>query len=154
MSSSSPDSSFNPVNQVKLFKQFYDGLSDALVSGVGGVIATFFIGLALVVDSIRRLITDPLFAMGSAIADFMDGLIGGASDIIRQGVETSVQSIAPGQMWAVGPLTFALSILAMGVGLYALAWVLGRAETSDAIPFTFTDIPFIGVDEDDEGEGE
>lgn len=150
---SSSGSSFDPTKQVEQFRSLYGTISNALVSGVGGVISSFFLGMASIVAAIALMIYGPLNAMANGIADFMTGLVGGAADIIEQGVETTVTSIAPGATWAIGPLTFGLSILAMGAGLWALAWILGRAETSDTIPFTFTDIPFVGVDEEEEGEG-
>lgn len=150
MSANGPDTSLDPMGLINSFQDRWGGLGKATEAGIGGVIVTVLGGLALGVDTVRRLFTDPLIAVINGVSGLMDAIIGGAGDIIEQGVRTTVTSIAPGATWAVGPLTYGFSIVAVGVGLYVLAQILESRATSDLIPFTFTDWPLIGADEEGE----
>lgn len=147
---SGPDTSLDPTDTINNFKDRFSGIGGAVEAGVGGVVITIFTGLALGIDTIRRLFTDPLIALIDGSSAFVFELVGGAAEIVEQGVQTTVESIAPGATWAVGPLTYAVSIIVVGVGLYVLAKILEQRATSDLIPFTFTDWPIIGADEEGE----
>lgn len=127
---------------------------------IGGLIAALFMGFWLNVarqginatTAIFNVFIKPVAQLATDSAGLVNSIVGGAGDIIDQGVRTSVLSIAPGATWAIGPLTAAASIAVVGVMLYVLGRVLALGVTSDAIPFTFTDFPLIGVDETEEGE--
>jgi len=150
--SSSDGSRLNPVDQVEEFNKNYpDGLSSAIKAGFGGIITTIAIGIALVVDTARQLITEPLLSLISNVGNVFNAMVGGGADIIRQGVQTSIQSIAPGAEWAVGPLTYLVGIAVMAGGMYIFAQVMEMEATSNLIPFSVTDLPIIGAREEDEG---
>ncbi|MHB9286787.1 hypothetical protein ACKVMT_07075 [Halobacteriales archaeon Cl-PHB] len=140
----------NPVETVRNFTSNYDGIGGALRAGVGGIIVTLLAGIAILVNTGRRLITDPLDSVINGVSNLMGAIIGGAGDIVRQGAETTVATIAPGATWAVGPLTYAFSIASIGVGLYVLAQIVEMRSTSNILPFTFTDLPVIGATEEGE----
>ena len=152
MSASGSGSSFNPVDETRNFFSRYGTLERALIAGIGGIIGTVLIGFSLFADAMRRLFTEPLNAMATGIGGLMDAIIGGAADIVQTGAVTTQQALLPGSPWAVGPLTFAFGVLAMGAGWYAFAWLLARASTSDTIPFTATDLPLIGAEEEDDDD--
>lgn len=142
----------DPVDQLNNFQDRFGTLGAALVAGVGSIIITVLGGIAIVADSFRRLITDPLQAIIDGVTAFFDVLIGGSADLIRAGVETSIASVAPGQAWAIGPATFALTVGAWGLALYAFTQVMDLEATSNIIPFTMTDVPIIGSDESEDDE--
>ncbi|MFC7077872.1 hypothetical protein [Haloarcula halophila] len=128
-----------------------DNLGTTIVGGIGGTfLAVFYSGIDLI-QAIVNLLVLPLEALGTNAAANVTALVGGAARIVQQGALTTQQSILPGQAWAVGPLTFGFSIAATGAGLFIMSEILARAPTSDLIPFTFTDVPFVGVDEEEEG---
>jgi len=108
-------------------------------------IVAFFVQAANVVEAIFSLIGDPLLALGTGIGGILDSITGGASEIINAGAAASATDVS-----IFGLFGFPLGLgIALGGGL-VLAWYLGREVTSDTIPFTFTDLPLVGVDEDNE----
>jgi len=146
-------SRIQPVELVKNFgsKDSFNGsIFNALYWGIGGVVASVFMAFAIFIDVGQQLITKPLGRMATEIANLMGAIIGGASRIIDQAATTAVLSIAPGAKWAIGPLTYVISIAVMGAALYVLAQILESPVTSDTIPFTFSDLPVLGVEEDEE----
>jgi len=128
----------------------WNSISAAAQGGIMGVIAATFALLIDVGQAIADVFIIPTSELATQGGNVVEAFTGGIAAIIRQGAVTTVASIAPGATWAVGPLSFAFSVLAAGGGLYVMAAVLSRGFTSDTIPGTFTDIPFIGVDEEDE----
>ena len=123
----------------------------AVAGGIIGLFTSVFAGLVDFVTSISGLITQPIDALADGVANFLGALVGGAGDIVTQGAVTAQQTIAPGQSWAVGPLTFALGIVGAGAGWYVFARILAADQTSDLLPFTGTDIPGAGANEESEG---
>jgi len=142
----------DPRDQVESFSDTYDGLSGALVSGVGGVIAAVFISMVWVIEGIRSLLVDPILGLVGNVGDLTDALFGGVIRILNQTATTAVLSVAPGQTWAIGPFTWLLGVAVFGISLYMLSQILALAPTSNLVPGTFTDYPIIGVDERQEGE--
>lgn len=127
-------------------------LGSILAGGFGGVLLAWFIGGIELVQAGFNFIVSPLAAFGNQLARVVVAFVGGGARIIESGVATTVASVAPGATWAVGPLTFALQIGAAGAGLYVMALILSRPITSDTIPFSFTDLPFLGVEEDEDDD--
>lgn len=121
-----------------------------IMGAVFGVFAMFIDFWRAVADTIIV----PLSAMGDLLAGVLEAFIGGGASIIGQGATTTIQSLAPGSIWSAGPLTFAEGIAAAGLGILVMTWILSREVTSDTIPFSATDVPFLGVDEDDEDPSE
>lgn len=120
--------------------------------GVGGwflaLAASFITGTQAVFD----VLIVPINAFTDAIGDIIEAIFGSPAQIVLAGADSAAQSVGPGGEWAIGPFSFAI-----GVGSVLLAGVLisrylEDTETSDLLPFTFTDVPtgFIGVEEDPE----
>ncbi len=156
MSSGPGGSRLNPVKLVKNFGDTFDGsIFNAIAWGIGGIFVTLLAGIAIVTNTVRRLITDPLGTLIGGVSDVFAAIVGGGARIVEAGVRSTVQSIAPGSAIAnsiVAPLTFAISIGLIGAGMFTLAWILEREETSNILPFTGIDLPYIGRDEDDGSE--
>lgn len=132
----------------------FPSLGAVLAGGFGAtILAVFYQGIELL-QAIVGVLLFPLEALGVNAAQIVSSFVGGIADIIQQGAITTQQAIAPGASWAVGPLTFFFAILAAGAGLVAMAFVLSLSPTSDALPGTFTDVPFIGVNENEEDFGD
>lgn len=109
-------------------------------------IAAFFVQAANVVEAISSVVIDPTFALGSGVGAVLGSILDGASEVVSAGAAASATDIS-----VFGLFGFPAGLgIALGGGL-VLAWYLGRDETSDTIPFTFTDLPFVGVNEDEEG---
>lgn len=140
----------DPLSFVFAAESNWNSIGGVVGGGIMGVILAM---TALGIDylqAIATVLTAPLRALGVNLGALVGSYVGGAAGIIRTGAETTQQALLPGQVWAVGPLTFAFSILAAVGGLFVMAWVLSLSPTSDLIPFSFTDIPGLGVDEDEE----
>lgn len=127
-------------------------LAQILQSSIGGAMLALALMAISTVQSIFEVLTQPLDALGIELGNLVEALLGGPIDIIGQGAASAVASLEPGGMFYVGPLTFPLAVVTALSGGYVLAKYLELEITSDTIPFSFTDIPFIGVDEDDEGQ--
>ena len=109
-------------------------------------IAAFFIQAANAVEAISNVFIDPLAAFADGLGGIVTALLGdGAADIIRAGAEASQTDIS---VFGIGGFPVALGVALSGA--FVLSWYLSRQDTSDTIPFSFTDIPFIGVEEDPE----
>jgi hypothetical protein len=149
--SASGDDGIIPKKTVRSFSDNYDGLGDVIESGLGGFLAAIFIGAVTVAQSLWGLFTTPVDRLATEIGGFLGSFVGGSGRIVSQGATTVVANISPGGQWAfLGPFTFPASILIVGAGLYAMSQVLAIAPTGNLIPFTLSDIPLVGVDEEEE----
>jgi len=139
----------DPNDLVRNFYDDYEGIGSAGRAAIGGIIAALGIAAVALVDAVQALFTEPLASVAEGSAGVLNGLIGGAADILNQGAATAVQSIAPGASWAIGPLTYLLGIGVMGAAMYLFAQILQVPATSDLLPFTATDVPGAGAEEED-----
>jgi hypothetical protein len=146
MSASSDD----PLSIIAFAEQRWETIGGVAAGGIMGIILQFGVSITDLVGRLFDILILPLGAMGEQLGNIVTAFLGGVATIIQQGAQTTVASIAPGATWAVGPLTFAFGILAAGAGLAAMAWFLSLEVTSNIIPGSFTDVPFFGVDEEDE----
>lgn len=106
-------------------------------------IAAFFVQLANAVEAFSRILIDPAFALASGVVGVINGLVGGAGRIIGAGADASAGDVS---VFGIGGFPIAIGVAF--VGAFILANYLERQETSDTLPFTFTDIPFFGVEEE------
>jgi hypothetical protein len=120
-----------------------ESLDQAVTKLVLLPIAALFISFAETIEAIFNLITQPLFAMGTSIAAFVEAVIGGGADIVSTGADASATGTQ-----AFGILGFVVGLGVTLLGAYLLLQYLAQDETSDTIPFTATDLPFVGADED------
>jgi hypothetical protein len=128
-------------------------LISILTAGIGGFIASLWVGGINIVQTGVSIITNPGDALATVAASLVDALIGLPVDIAEAGAASAVQSLSPGGMFYIGPLTWPIAVATALSGLMVLAWYLSQNATSDALPGTFTDLPLVGTDEEGEGEG-
>lgn len=124
--------------------------SDAFTRLLFLPIIAFFAQLADLTEAIFDLVITPLETLADGSDALITNLIGsgdgtGAAGIIADGV-----SATSGDISLFGIVGFPASILIALGGLILVAVFLSRDETSDILPGTFTDLPIIGVDEDEE----
>jgi fucose permease len=122
-----------------------DSTSGALTRLLFLPIVAFFVELANLTESIFNLAINPLSTLGNEVSLFISNTIGGSAEIIGVGARVSNDNLG---IFGIG--AFPVSV---GIGLSVfliIAWYLGRDESSDILPGTFTDLPLIGVDEDEE----
>jgi hypothetical protein len=141
----------DPLSIIAFAESNWQPIGGAIAGGIMGLFTGFFSGLIDVVTSIFGLLVQPIDVLGLEVGNFLGALVGGAADIVTQGAVTTQQAIAPGQPWAVGPLTFAFGIVSAAAGWYVFARVLAADATSDLLPFTGTDVPGVGANEEQEG---
>jgi len=140
----------NPKDLVKNFQEYSEdgSIGGAFRSAAGGILAALGIAVIAFIDVWQSLFTDPISAIIDGSVGVLNGLIGGTARILIQGATTAVQSLAPGATWAIGPLTFLMAIVLMGAAMYIFAQILQVPATSDMIPFSSTDVPFLGAEEE------
>lgn len=106
-------------------------------------ILAFFFQFAEAIRATFSVVIDPLFALGAGAAEFLDAVIGGGADVVSAGAAASAAGIS-----VFGILGYIIGLAVVLAGAYLLGQYLTQDETSDVIPFTSTDIPLIGADED------
>lgn len=105
-------------------------------------IAAFFVQFANAIEAISRILIDPAMAFAGGVESIVVSFLGGSAEIIGAGADASAGDVS---VFGIG--AFPIGLLIVFVGAFVLANYLEREETSDLIPFTFTDIPFFGVEE-------
>lgn len=128
----------------------WDSIGQTARAGVMGAIAAVF---TLFIDfwlAVADTVLVPLQAMATELGNVVTAFIGGGAGIIGQGAASTIQSLGPDSLWSLGPLGFAAGIVAAGIGWVTMSYFLGIGFTGNTIPFSSIDIPFIGVDEEDE----
>jgi len=108
-------------------------------------IAAVFVQLSNAVEAVSNVIILPVRQFGESLIDVVDAIIGGPADIVEAGVAASVGDV---NVFGIGGFPVALMVVFLGA--FIISWYLGRDESSNFIPFSFTDLPFVGVDEDAE----
>jgi hypothetical protein len=121
-------------------------LQEGFVAFIIGVFANV-IG---VVDAFFGIYESVLTAIGDAASLNVFAFLGGVGRIVSAGVESTVNSILPGAAFDLGPLSFALGIASVGVGLYVAGIFLNQATTGDTVLGVPFDIPGLGTDEEGE----
>jgi hypothetical protein len=103
-------------------------------------------------DAVQAIFNVPI-SMLTALADAFGGLIqaifGGSANIINAGAMESTRSLTQG-IWAqFGPFTFTVAVAVVLLTAYMVTMYAKEEETGDLpIPYSTTDIPLIGSDED------
>jgi hypothetical protein len=109
-------------------------------------IAAFFVQAANAVEAISNVIIAPLGQFADGLVAIVRSLLGdGAAEIIEAGAEASAADIS-----VFGIASFPVGLGVAFGGAFVLSLYLSNQDTSDLIPFSFTDIPFLGVEEDPE----
>lgn len=124
--------------------------SATAIAGLSGAVlavSTLFIDFW---SALASTLIVPLRAIGPLLARIQEAFLGGIAGIVGQGAASSIESLSPGSIWTIGPLGFPSAIMVAGAGLLAMAWVLAQPITSDWLIGSFTDLPFVGTEEEDE----
>lgn len=127
-----------------------DNLDGALTRLLFLPIAAFFVQAANAVEAISNVVISPVGAFAEGVVSVVESLFGtgpasGISGIIEAGADATATDIG---IFGIGGFPISLGIIFAGG--FIIAWYLQRDETSDLIPFTFTDIPFVGTEEQGE----
>lgn len=120
-----------------------DSLSQSVTKLVLLPIVAFFGSMATAIEAGADVVILPLRALAEGAAGVLDGLLGGGGDIIDAGAQASAAGTD-----VFGILAYPIGIAIVLGGAYLLAAYLSEEETSDLLPFTFTDIPGLGTEED------
>lgn len=111
----------------------------------------FAYGVANLISAILGVFINPLAAFGDGLGGIVDALLGGPATILNEAARVTANSFSSG-VWAQwGPFTWAMGIISILLGSYAVSVYLRQEQTSDWMPYSFTDLPFLGTDEEDEG---
>jgi hypothetical protein len=120
-----------------------DNLSQSVTKLVLLPIVAFFGSMAAAVEAGADVVILPLRALAEGAAGVLDGLLGGGGDIIEAGAQATAAGTD-----VFGILAYPIGIAIVLAGAYLLAAYLSEEETSDLLPFTTTDIPFLGSEEE------
>ncbi|WP_226010525.1 hypothetical protein [Halomicrobium salinisoli] len=139
----------------RLFQRAADAgsLGGVIFEGIGAVLLAVGTALASGVLTIADVLIVPLSALTGAVGDLIDAIFGGAAQIIDIGALATALSIGPGGMFNLGPLTFALAIGSVLLGLYVVVAYLSEEPTGNFFPGIPFDIPtpgFTGPEEDED----
>lgn len=108
-------------------------------------VAAFFVQLANGVEAISQIIIAPAQEFAVGVAGIANSLLGGSADVIGAGASASASDVS---VFGIGGFPVAIGIAFLAA--FIIATFLEQDQTSDLIPFTFTDIPFLGVNEDED----
>lgn len=122
-----------------------ESLDSALTRLLFLPIAAFFVQLANGVEAISQIIISPALELGAGVASIANALLGGSAEVISAGAATSASDVS----------VFGIGAFPIGIGIaflaaFLIANFLQQGETSNLIPFTFTDIPLLGVEEEED----
>jgi len=141
-SSGSSDSGTNWISEVEDIRG--SNLSSTIEKLLLLPILAFFLQLANALEAIFNVFIVPISALIDGIAQFIGSLFGGISQVIGAGAAGTAQNV---QQWFVLSLPVAVGVVILVAMIFA--WYTDQDYTSDLIPFTSTDVPFVGNDEED-----
>jgi len=130
-----------------------DSLAEVVFTGIGAVLLSVGTALASGVLPIADVIIVPLSSLTGAVGDLIDAIFGGAATIIDFGALATAVSIGPGGMFNLGPLSYALGIGAVLLGLYVVIAYLSEEATGNFVPGIPFDIPTPGFGGPEEEDG-
>lgn len=105
-------------------------------------------GIGNLISAIFGVFINPLDAFGDSLGNLVGSLIGGPATILDTAAQVTAQSFQSGPWAQWGPLTWSVGVASILAGAYLVTLYLKEEETSDWLPYSFTDLPFLGSDED------
>ena len=124
-------------------------LGTLLQGAIFGTLVSVFNGGINLIQSIVNLVVSPIDATAEATIATIDATIIEPLGIVTAGAQASATSIAD----QFGPFAFLVGLAVLLAGFWIVIQFLEEDETSDTfIVPGFPDIPFIGVDEEDDVE--
>jgi hypothetical protein len=122
-------------------------LGTLLQGAIFGTLVSVFTGGIDIIQSIVGLVTAPINAAGEATIATIDATLIEPLGIVESGAEASASSIAS----QFGPFAFLVGLAILLAGFWLITQFLEEDETSNTfIVPGFPDLPFIGVEEEDE----
>jgi len=105
----------------------------------------FFLQLANALEAILDVFIVPTNELIDGSTQFLTATFDGVENIIQSGAEASAGGV---EGFGLVGFPLAQAVVLLGGAVIALFLLLG--PTGDTAPFTFTDIPFVGTEEEDE----
>jgi hypothetical protein len=134
------------INRLNSVTQIND-LDSALTRLFFLPIAAFFVQSANAVEAFSRILIDPAVAFASGVQSIVFSLLGGPDSTGISGVIEAGSSATAGDINVFGFFALPVSLVIVFGSGAIIALYLRRQSTADLIPFTFTDIPLLGVEE-------
>lgn len=126
-----------------------DNYGEIIFSGLGAISLAFGSAISAGILTVADVFIVPAQALIRGLGELVGSLFGGAATIIDFGALASAISIGPEGLFA-SPLSFAVGIGIILLGLYLIAQFREEPETGNLIPGLPADIPFIGSEEEGE----
>jgi len=109
----------------------------------------FMLQFANALEAVLDLFIVPVRSLLDGIDALLGALFGsgatGAADVISAGAQETIRSLRDGPF---SVLSFNVGVIVVLLSGVIIAYYLQRESTSDLVPFTFTDFPIIGTDEE------
>jgi hypothetical protein len=125
-------------------------LASVAFQGIGGVFLAIATGLITGIITVFDVFIVPARSLAGALGDLVTAIFGAPANIILAGAQSTIESLL-GQ-FNVGPLTFALGIGAVLLGLYLVNRYVALESTGNLIPGLPFDVPTPGVEDPEEEE--
>lgn len=102
-------------------------------------------------DAIAAIFSVPirmLESFSTGIASLTATLLGAPEIVLEAGATESARSLTTG-IWAqFGPFSLTVAVGVMLSTGYLISWYLEQEQTGNLVPWSFSDVPLIGSDED------
>lgn len=126
----------------------FDSISATTKAGIMGSILAVF---TLFIDfwiAVADLFLKSLTAMGDALAQLVTAIFGSPAEIIIAGAQETINSLLTG--FSAGPLSFALAIASVLLGLYIVNQYVALESTGNLLPGLPFDVPTPGFEDPEE----
>lgn len=115
----------------------------AIEGGIAGTMVVIFASIATGIESVFSVFTEPLYALAAELASLIAAYI--PDELMTAAVQSSASAVDQFGVWA-----YPIGMIVMAVGLLILSGLLSMEITSNLVPFSTTDWPIIGADEEEE----
>lgn len=112
-------------------------------------IVQFFSKGAEAIGALMDVFIVPVQTFIEGIGQLMIAILAGAAGIVGAASGASAESFRSGIFSTLGPFAFPLGIATVLMGALVMNYYLRLEQTSDLIPFSGTDFPLIGAEEEE-----
>lgn len=131
------------LNPLETIRESDGKIQAAVAGGIAGLITLIFQGVGEGVNAIVTLFVQPLFDLAGELGALIAAYI--PNELLSAAVEISANSLA-----VFGPLAYPVGIIIMAIGLFVLSRLLAAPWSSNLVPFSTTDWPIVGTEEEEE----